>query len=367
MTMRVTFDDQIFTAQRIGGASRYFTELLHEFRSDASHGVHAVTPFRYVITEYLVHSDPARFKTPGGARIARRGRVLRTMNAARSASRLRRASLLHHTYYLPSYLRLPATRRICTVYDMIPELLPELYPNGSPHYAKEAFVRACDAVLCISQTTKDDMLRLYGSLDKPVEVTHLAVSDEYYRAQAKDDDGHPYVLYIGRREQYKNFDVVLRAFAALAAEHPTLRLLCAGGGPLRDTETARIAELGLTERVERRTIPDAELPALYASAVAMVFPSKYEGFGLPIVESFAARCPVVVADTPCSIEVSDGAAQVFSHDDDEQLAGILSRLAGEPTERARWAALGSSRAQDFSWARTAAQTAAVYRRIGPGA
>jgi glycosyltransferase involved in cell wall biosynthesis len=363
--MRVTFDDQIFTAQRIGGVSRYFAELLHEFRREPSHDIQPVTPFRYVITEYLVDSDPARFRTPGGARIARRGRVLRTMNSARRGSRLRRTQLLHHTYYLPNYLRLPATRRVCTVYDMIPELLPELYPNGSPHYAKEAFVRACDAVLCISQTTKDDMLRLYGPVDKPVEVTHLAVSDEYYRARAKDDDGYPYIAYIGRREQYKNFDVLLRAFAGIATEYPNLRLLCAGGGPLRDTETARIAELGLTERVERRTIPDAEMPALYASAVAMVFPSKYEGFGLPIVEGFAARCPVVVADTPCSIEVSDGAAQVFSPDDDEQLAGIVMRLAGDPAERTRWAALGSAKAQDFSWARTATQTAAVYRRIAP--
>jgi glycosyltransferase involved in cell wall biosynthesis len=361
--MRVTFDDQIFTAQKIGGASRYFTELIDQYRRDASLGVEAVTPFRYVITEHLVHSDPRRYRTPPRLRLARRGRVIRTLNATRSASRLRRAELLHHTYYLPNYLRLPATKRVCTVYDMIPELLPELYPNGSPHYAKETYARECDAVLCISQTTKDDMLRLYGPLDKPVEVTHLAVSNEYYDAQPNPDEGQPYVAYIGRREQYKNFDVVLRAFAELADDHPKLRLLCAGGGPFRDSETARIAELDLTERVERRTIHDAEMPSLYASATAMVFPSRYEGFGLPIVEAFAARCPVVVADTPCSIEISGGAAAVFSPDDEQQLAGILSSLAGDPAERARWTALGSARARDFSWARTAKHTADVYRRI----
>jgi len=362
--MRVTFDDQIFTAQKIGGASRYFTELIEQYRQDPALGVDAVTPFRYVITEHLVHSDPRRYRTPPRLRIARRGRVVRTLNALRSGSRLRRAELLHHTYYLPNYLRLPAAKRICTVYDMIPELLPELYPLGSPHYAKETYVRECDAVLCISQTTKDDMLRLYGPLDKPVEVTHLAVSDEYYEAQPNVDDGAPYVAYIGRREQYKNFDVVLRAFATLAGEHPKLRLLCAGGGPFRDSETARIAELDLADRVERRTIPDAEMPSLYASATALVFPSKYEGFGLPIVEAFAARCPVIVADTPCSIEISGGAAAVFAADDDAQLAGLVARIAGDPAERARWVASGTARARDFSWAQTAKRTAELYRRIG---
>lgn len=361
--MRVTFDDQIFTAQKIGGASRYFTELIERYRHDPSLGVEPVTPFRYVITEHLVRSDPRRFRTPPRLRMARRGRVVRTLNAARSGSRLRRADVLHHTYYLPNYLRLPATKRVCTVYDMIPELLPELYPNGSPHYAKEQFVRTCDAVLCISQTTKDDMLRLYGPLDKPVEVTHLAVADEYYRAEPSNTGALPYVAYIGRREQYKNFDVVLRAFAELASAHPKMRLLCAGGGPLRESETQRIAELDLTDRVERRTLPDDELPSFYASATAMVFPSRYEGFGLPIVEAFAARCPVVVADTPCSIEISGGAAAVFSPDDEHRLAEILDRLAGDPDERARWAALGSARANDFSWARTASRTADVYRRI----
>jgi glycosyltransferase involved in cell wall biosynthesis len=362
--MRVTFDDQIFTGQKIGGASRYFTELIDQFRRDPSHGVEALTPFRYVITEHLVHSDPRRYRTPPPFRIARRGGVMRTLNATRSATRLRRAELLHHTYYLPNYLRLPARKRICTVYDMVPELLPELYPERSPHFAKKTYVRECDAVLCISQTTKDDMLRLYGPLDKPVEVTHLAVAAEYYAAQAAPDEDFPYVAYIGRREQYKNFDVVLRAFAALADEQPKLRLLCAGGGPFRESETARIAELDLTDRVERRTIPDAEMPALYASATALVFPSRYEGFGLPIVEAFAARCPVVVADTPCSIEISGGAAAVFAPDDDAELASILSRIAGDAAERDRWVRLGSARAQDFSWARTARRTADVYRRIG---
>jgi glycosyltransferase involved in cell wall biosynthesis len=362
--MRITFDDQIFTAQRIGGASRYFTELIEELRRTAAHHVEPVTPFRYVITEYLVRSDPDRFRTPRLPKIANRGAVLRSLNTLRSGSRIRRAELLHHTYYLPSYLHLPATRRMCTIYDMIPELLPELYPGGSPHYAKEAYVRACDAVVCISETTKADLQRLYGALDKPVEVTPLAVADVYYSAKAHSDADQPYLAYIGRREQYKNFDVVLRAFARVTHEQSELRLVCAGGGPFRDTETARIEELGLAGRVVQRTVVDAELPALYAAAIGMVFPSRYEGFGLPIVEAFAARCPVVVADTPCSIEISGGAAQVFAPDDDEQLAAILARLTGDPVERASWAEKGFARAQDFSWARTAELTAAVYRRIG---
>lgn len=362
--MKVTFDDQIFTGQRVGGVSRYFTHLVEEFRSNPGLGVQPRLPFRHVVNEHLLRSDPARFRPPSGPSLTRRGAVLRARNALRGAH-LARPRLLHHTYYLPSYLRVPAATRVCTVYDMIPELHPELYENGSPHQAKERYVRACDAVLCISETTKADMLRCYGELDKPVEVTHLACDAAYYSARPQPDAA-PYVAYVGRREQYKNFDVVLRAFGRVVAERPDLRLVCAGGGPLRESEKERIATLGLAAHVEQRYVADEEMPGFYASALSLVFPSRYEGFGLPIVEAFAAHCPVVVADTPCSIEVSGGAAQVFGPDDDEQLAVVLGKLAGDAAERERWIAQGEVRARDFSWTRTAERTAEVYRRVVSG-
>jgi glycosyltransferase involved in cell wall biosynthesis len=272
-----------------------------------------------------------------------------------------RHEIVHHTYYFPEYLRLPARKRVCTVYDMTPELMPELLGGANPHRAKEEFVRACDAVLCISHTTKRDLLAIYGELDKPVIVAPLGVTSQFFAAVARPVET-PYVLFVGGRFSYKNFDVVLRALAAQPPQRRT-RLVCTGGGAFSETELARFAELGIAADVEHRQIDDAELPGWYAGAVCLVFPSRYEGFGLPTVEAFAAGCPVVLAEMDCAIEVGGEAAQYFSADDEQALAAILERLASDPAEREQWIALGRARAAEFTWRRTAEITASVYEAL----
>lgn len=358
--VRMAFDDQVFVLQRRGGISRYYTELLREFEQDPALGVRAAAPFRYVVTQHLHDYAPRRFTHPTLPRRLDRAAVLHAMNTARFARpQLLTRQVLHHTYYLPIGLRTPATGRVCTVYDMIPEHFPELHPYGNPHRAKDAYVAACDAVLCISQSTKDDVLRHYGSLDKPVVVTPLGVSSRYFDARAATPDV-PYVLFVGQRSGYKNFDVLLRAFADVAGQ---VQLLCVGGPPFSDEETLRIAALGLDGRVSRRPVGDAELPDVYASAVALVFPSRYEGFGLPTVEAFAAGCPVVLAETPCSVEVGGDAARFFAPDAEDELAAILDELVRDAGAREKWREAGRRRARDFSWRRTAELTAGVYRDV----
>lgn len=358
--VRAAFDDQVFVLQRHGGISRYYTELLREFEQDPGLGVRASTPFRYVVTQHLLDHDPRRFAHPQLPPRLDRAAVLHALNTARFArAQLLTRQLVHHTYYLPIGLRTPAAGRVCTVYDMIPEHFPELHPHGNPHRAKDAYVAACDAVLCISQSTKDDVLRHYGELDKPVVVTPLGVAPRYFDARAAEPD-RPYVLFVGQRSGYKNFDVLLRALASLRRD---VRLLCVGGPPFSDDETARIAELGLDGSVERREVGDAELPDVYASAVALVFPSRYEGFGLPTVEAFAAGCPVVLAEMPCSVEVGGDAAQFFAPDADDELAAILAELIADPGACDKWRDAGRRRARDFTWRRTAELTADVYREV----
>ncbi|HWD53444.1 MAG TPA: glycosyltransferase family 1 protein [Acidimicrobiales bacterium] len=362
--MKVTIDDQAFTLQRRGGISRYFTELIGIFRSDPDFGVEPVTPFRFVVNEHLLELDPVRFRRARLPEIGQRNRVLRPLNRAVVRRRPEHRRLVHHTYYLPDALRTPADARLCTIYDMTPELFPELFPYGNPHQAKREYVDACDAILCISQTTKDDLLATYGPQDKPVVVTPLGVSDPFF---AEPVPGHhhgagDYILYVGQRVGYKNFDVLVRAFQRIAAGRPSLSLICVGL-PFDAAERARFEELQLSGRVHHRVAGDDEMPALFAGAACLVFPSRYEGFGLPIIEAYAAGCPVILADTPCSVEVGSTAAQFFAPDDDEQLAALVDQLVGDPALRTRWIEAGRLRARDYTWRRTAELTATVYRSL----
>lgn len=361
--MRVAFDDQIFAIQRRGGISRYFTEMIRQFRANPGLGIEPVLPFRFAVNEHLLelgHTGVHRSPLP---RWLDRPRAVHALNAARLTTPS--AEILHHTYYTPAALTSNAKVRVCTVYDMIPELFPEQFPHGNPHQAKREVVAACDAVICISETTRRDLVRFYGEFDKPVVVTHLAVGREFFDAAPRVDIENKYFLFVGQRAGYKNFSVVLDAFADVARRIPSFELLCVGGGPFTAAEVARTEELGLVGRVRQRQVPDGELPGVYASAVCFVFPSKYEGFGLPVLEAMAAGCPVVVAETACLLEVAEDAAASFDPENSSDLAGILTRAAADPDWSANWRGRGRVRAADFSWAHTAQQTAALYRRVIP--
>lgn len=360
--LQVTYDDRLFTFQRRGGPARYFAELVTAFRTSPELGVEAITPFTYIETEYLLRADD-RYR-PSPFPESRYG-----SHAARALNRLRhrrkKAEILHHTQYSSTGLRMPAAIRVCTVYDMIPELFPESFEGHGPipQQNKGAYVEACDAIACISASTKADVLAHYGQLDKPVVVTPLGADDRFFSAVPDSQEPPGFILFVGTRHAYKNFDVLLRALARVNEDGLAPRLLCVGGPPLNETELQRIAELGLTGTVTQRAATDAELPGLYAAAVCLVFPSRYEGFGLPTVEAFAAGCPVVLANMACAVEVGGEAAQYFEPDDDETLAAIIARFTVDPESRVRWIEAGRSRARDFTWRRTAESTAALYRTV----
>ncbi|HET7735948.1 MAG TPA: glycosyltransferase family 1 protein [Nocardioidaceae bacterium] len=362
--LQVTYDDRLFTFQRRGGPARYFAELVSAFRADPALGIEPLTPFTYVETEYLVRADP-RYRQLALPEGRARMQAARLLNRVRQGPRRTRAAILHHTQYSSAGLKMPADVRVCTVYDMIPEVFPEIFEGRGPipHRQKAAYVEACDAVACISESTKADVLAHYGHLGKPVVVTPLGVEPRFFDAVPDSRHARDYVLFVGTRDFYKNFDVVLRALARVAETGAAPDLLCVGGGPLTEAERGRISELGLDGQVQQRSVGDDELPGLYASAVCLVFPSRYEGFGLPTVEAFAAGCPVVLARMACSLEVGGEAAQYFDPDDDETLAELVARFARDPASRQPWIDAGRARAREFTWHRTAETTAALYRSL----
>jgi glycosyltransferase involved in cell wall biosynthesis len=204
-----------------------------------------------------------------------------------------------------------------------------------------------------------------------VTVVYLA-ADPVFHAPLRDADRaaarerwelrRPYLFYIGGLEGRKNIPFLLRGFAA--AGLTDVELVLAGGSEADRAALARLAgELGIGNRVRfPGFVPDADLPGLYAAALGFVYPSEYEGFGLQLVESMAVGCPTLASRATSLQEVLGHGGDTFALDDPGELAGRLNRLANDPAYRGELSERARRRSADFSWDRTAAETAAVYRR-----
>ena len=175
-----------------------------------------------------------------------------------------------------------------------------------------------------------------------------------------------YVLYVGSRGAYKDFVVALEGFAQVVQDHRNVSLVVVGGGRLTPSEDALIGRWGLRGSVIHRDVSDADLPGVFGGASVFLYPSRYEGFGLPVLEAMACGTPTVLAAASSLPEVGGQAAVYFPPGDCNSLAEQLRRLLGDADLRRAMSAMGRDRAQAFTWRKTAAATADAYRlALGP--
>jgi glycosyltransferase involved in cell wall biosynthesis len=248
---------------------------------------------------------------------------------------------------------------VVTAYDLIHAKLAEYFPADDPTVGQQraAFARA-DLVLAISQCTADDLPEVLGVPAGKIAVTHLGVSTPPARAVTTTGRSRPFLLYVGLRYGYKNWENFVRAVAA-CREVDELDVLCVGAGSFTPDETALLAELALSTRVHQLHADNDLLDACYREAAAFVYPSRYEGFGLPPLEAMARGCPVVAARAGSIPEVLGDAALLADPADVESLAEAIAEVV-RPYRREQLVASGRERAAMFPWDTTAAATAAAY-------
>ena len=365
--MRVLFDDEIFSTQFEGGVSRYFTQLIEELPAT---GVSPLLSFGLTCNRHLARSRAfSGWRLP---RFAGSRSLLRLINGSRSRATLDRGryDIWHATWYdgraLPHARAWPDKPIVTTVYDMTPEVMPDaIAPGlGNPHAGKQAMALAADRIVAISAATKADLLRFTAVPAGRIQVIHLGVGDGMrWRPADARPPGLPdrFLLFVGKRGGYKNFAGVAPALAAVLGDRPDLHLVCVGGGPLAPAELAPFGPAA--DRVLQLQADDATLAWCYAHAAAFLFPSLYEGFGLPILEAFINRCPTVLALRSCFPEIGGEAALYFDPDRPDRLVDQLGRLIGDQAARQRLGDAGALRARDFTWAKTAAAHAALYREL----
>jgi glycosyltransferase involved in cell wall biosynthesis len=364
--MKITFDHQIFALQARGGISRYFVRLAQALNAQHAEA-RIIAPMHQNL--HLAEARPVMhrgLKVPSAL-----GKVLPFADRANgllSDLWMRQAppDLIHHTYYPTKpagHSRIP---RVVTVHDMIPEKFPHMTMQEDPAVAlkKHAVLRA-DHVICVSEHTRQDLCDLYDLAPNKVSVVHHgqevhSVAEEpIFRATAK-----PYLLYVGHRGGYKNFACLLKAVAANPRLRANVNVVAFGGGQLSRAERNLVQTLGLSGSTVRQVDGSDDLLCWhYRQAAALVYPSLYEGFGMPPLEAMSQGCPVVSSSASAMPEVIGNAGAYFDPSSPEDLSRAIETVLSDDRLRADLILRGLERVTMFTWEQCARRTLEVYATL----
>jgi glycosyltransferase involved in cell wall biosynthesis len=368
--MKILADPQIFTSQVYGGISRYYTEVLSEI--DTYNNVEVDIPVLVSKNEYLKNSTLYKsrhkyysfiIKVLSTLGISTR-KIVKKWNKNKSVKALRKQDydLYIPTYYDPYFLgNINNKPYVLTVYDMIHELFPEYFSDGEEIRAnKLLLMKNAAKIIAVSHNTKKDILKIYPDIEaSKIEVVYHGNSIQVSDAEVV---GLPdnYILFVGVRDNYKNFEFLIEAASELFLADRILHLVCAGGEKFNAREQALIDKLQLTQQVIQRSFGHDELGAFYKNARCFVFPSMYEGFGIPVLESMACSCPIVLTNNSSFPEVAGEAGIFYELGNKQDLKDKIKSIIYNDALRQEYILKGLEQVKKFNWKEAAEKCYNVY-------
>jgi len=361
--IRVQFDHQIFSLQKYGGISRYFANLQNYI--DQSADFEQQNGVLFTTNYYLRQNGLIPLSI--GSRIFKRQRKIYRWNKRYSVACLKFNSydIFHPSYYDPYFLPINCKPFVLTVHDMIHELFPENFDKNdvSASHKKACILRA-KHIIAISNHTKKDLQRFFDIPDDQITVIHHGINLAPVQYCTVSNLPKRYILYVGERAGYKNFKLLVEAFSTIAKADPGLYLVLAGGSTLTIQENALLTDHKIKEVTLQITPSDNELNTIYKSAQCFVFPSLYEGFGLPVLEAFKNNCAVVLSDSSCFPEIAGkDAALYFDPHSVHSLILQLQLILYNPDKKADLIKHGREKLLEYSIERCVRKTLNTYKTI----
>jgi glycosyltransferase involved in cell wall biosynthesis len=357
--MKILYDDQVFSMMTHSGMPRYYYELMKNLNEI---GVDTELPLFFSNNYYLKNKDVSNHFSSLPFNLKVLNRTLPRFNRFCSKRALIKQNydVFHPTYndlpYFEDYLK--GKPFVITIHH-----LQTLSPNNLFAPGEEELAMKASHIIAISNATKNDILCYTSVSEDKITVIHhgnsLLPSSFPHK---KNKQSKPYFLYVGGRHAGKNFQFLLKALKVISTKYDVM-LLCTGS-PLSPSEMEMITAMNLSGRVKGFVVKDdSEMCQLYSNALCFIYPSLKEGFGLPILESFACKCPVLLSNASCFPEIAGDAGLYFDPYDLDSLIDSMVKILSSNSLRDELINKGMERGKLFSWRKTAEKTLMVYESV----
>lgn len=358
--IKVFFDHQCYW-EKYGGVSRYFTEILKTDFEDAEYEL----ALKYSNNEYLDDLNFDYRHAFNKLKIPKKHYLISAINKPYTINAIIKttADIIHLTHYDP-YLFKYAKGKIVisTIHDLNFFAIPQFFSNNINPLKKWQMICAekSDFLITISENSKKDLMRYLDIDEQKIKVIYHGVNDCFKKDTSPRIIKNPYILFVGRREGYKNFKTVLKAFANI--KNKDLFLVCTGLS-FSKKENDMINAFGVSDRIINISASEYELINLYSHALLFVYPSLYEGFGFPLLEAMGCECPVLCSDTSCFPEIAEDAALYFNPYSAEDCIEKMNVLIDNQLLRNSLIQKGLIQKQKFSWNVSRQQHFELYKSL----
>ena len=357
--MKVFFDYSIFTLQRFGGVSNYIVSLVENFSDQIEPSIVALFYKNYYLKNSSFGDKLFFYK--------RIGPLIKYVNKANNIYfnyklRKKNPDIIHLTYFNEKNFYASKAKVVVTEYDLIKEKFYSEKYKDQIEYKRKLFQKV-DQIICISNNTKKDLQNEYSIDASKISVIHLAVNKNK-NFREKSLNIRPFILYVGLRERYKNFINVIKAYARSNKLKLDFDFVCFGGGNFSKTEEDLFRSLFLDRsKIHYFEGDQLDLNYFYHKARIFIFPSLYEGFGIPLLEAMNMECPVICSESSCFPEIVNNAAILFDPTDIESLEFKMEKLIYDDQFLLNLKKKGNDNLNNYSWKKCADETEKLYKKI----
>jgi len=360
--MKILFDYSIFFHQKYGGISRYFLNLQEQFLKN-NNEIKVFAPIHQnILLKKNVIKNPFNLYLDKYPLYTRS--ILKKFNhyASKMFYNFYKPEIIHNTFFEKNITN--KFKKVITVHDLIHEIYYDDYDNKKDYRPKQEALANVDQIICVSNKTKEDLIDIYKIDEKKINVIYHGVQ-KFHRIQEPNlGSNKPFLLYVGSRSKYKNFNNLVKAFSLSNKLQNDFDIICCGGGKFSELEKKNILNHKIHfSKIKQIDVNDDQLHYFYKNASTLIYPSLYEGFGMPTLEAMSLGCPVISSNHSAIIEAVGDAAKLFNPNEPEEITSCIEEIVYSKESTKDFIQKGFDRSKFFTWRKCAEETMNIYKKL----